>query len=401
MKQPHLSSKSLSDQRDQITAELGLFNLSKTPSKSCPVRKDVVSSWQRSALHVDNQISHAPVEDEYSAKHRWAESPLRPAAQKEMDHLIQLSNEGELVAAIADPSGQLLWTFASNHMRGLAESLNFVKGGHWDEHSVGTNAVGLSLELKQAVTVFSSEHYLPFVHDWVCYAAPIIHPQSGQCLGTLDISTTWKRHTPLGQSAVAELARSIAQRLPQTDSRAELELHALGQPYILFQGKIFNPGKRQMEILCLLALNPDGLTLEGLHAALYGDMPISTSTLKAELSHLRSLLDGQIGSRPYRLLSATIWADFIYLWQAIRVQNSSEAFSLFRGSFLPHSESPELSEWRYCIDAAMDSVVKSCNNPDTLINELCNTTAGSRQIRERLLELSSQDMNKFKGTGKR
>ena len=191
---------------------------------------------------------------------------------------------------------------------------------------------------------------------------------------------------PLGQAAVTELARAIGRCLPQHLPRAELEIHALGQPRILFRGKPLNLPMRQVEILCLLALNPQGLTLEGFHAALYGDLPVSTTTLKAELSHLRRLLDGQIGSRPYRL-QMPVWADFIHVWQALRQQQSNEAFSLYRGSFLPHSVSPELEEWRHCIDAVMGQALDSCRDPTMLMDKLCNSTSGSELVRERLSEL--------------
>jgi hypothetical protein len=251
---------------------------------------------------------------------------------------------------------------------------------------VGTNAVGLALKLRRSVTVFSSEHYMPFVHDWVCYAAPITHPQSGEVVGVLDMSTTWNRYTPLGQAAVTELARAIGRCLPQNLPRAELEIHALGQPRILFRGKPLNLPLRQVEILCLLALNPQGLTLEGFHAALYGDLPVSTTTLKAELSHLRRLLDGKIGSRPYRL-QMPVWADFIQVWQALRQQQGTAAFSLYRGSFLPQSVSPELEEWRHCIDAVMGRALESCQDPQVLMEKLCHSTSGSELVRERLAEL--------------
>lgn len=394
MTQASMRSSPLSQRRLDIETQWSRFVAGSPFIKAESIREDIMSSWQRSALHLKPQKLHAPADDEYTAAQYWKESQLCQAARREQEAMMQLAKEGELVAAIADPSGRLLWTFASNHMRKRAEAVNFTAGGHWDEHSVGTNAVGLSLKLRRSVTVFSSEHYLPFVHDWVCYGAPIIHPQSGECVGILDMSTTWNRHTPLGQAAVTELARAIARSLPQTQPKAELEIHALGQPRILFRGKPLNLPMRQVEILCLLALNPQGLSLEGCHAALYGDAPVSTTTLKAELSHLRRVLDGQIGSRPYRLLSS-VWADFIQVWQTLRQQRSSEAFSLYRGSFLPQSESPELEEWRHCIDAVMGQALESCQDPAVLMEKLCHSTSGSEMVRERLAELASRSGSKF------
>ena len=390
MEQVMASSTSLSQRRRIIETQWSRFQSGSPFLKSTEIREDIMSSWQRSLQFIKPRQTHAPADDEYTALQRWQQSQLCQAARREQDQMVQLAKEGELVAAIADPQGRLLWTFSSSHMRSRAEAVNFTAGGHWDEHSVGTNAVGLAMKLRRSVTVFSSEHYLPFVHDWVCYAAPIMHPQSGEVVGILDMSTTWNRHTPLGQAAVTELARSIGRCLPNCLPRAELEIHALGQPRILFEGKPLNLPMRQVEILCLLALNPQGLTLEGFHAALYGDSQVSLTTLKAELSHLRRLLGGKIGSRPYRL-QMPVWADFVQVWQTLRQQRSDEAFALYRGSFLPQSTSPELEEWRHCIDAVMGRALESCQEPRVLMEKLCHSTSGSELVRERLAELMSMN----------
>ncbi|MCB1620399.1 MAG: transcriptional regulator [Thiothrix sp.] len=352
---------------------------------------DIAESWQRSATRLDPKDEQLtiPCADEYVAGQRWQDSILRLVAGQELDQLKQLAREGSLVAAVSDPQGCLLWTFASQHMRRRAESVNFIPGGHWDEHSAGTNAVGLSATLRCPATVFSSEHFLPLVHDWVCYAAPIMHPQSGEMLGVLDISTTWNYHTPLGQAAVKELARSIAGRLPEVLPRAELELHGLGAPRVVFRGRELHLSHRQLEILCLLALNPQGLTLDAFHAALYGDQPVSASTLKAELSHIRRMLDGQVGSRPYRLM-VPVWADFIDIWQSLRQHRTQDAIGIYRGSFLPFSTSPELEEWRNCIDAVMGRALHDCDDFAILTGKMCNGAPGSELVRERLENLTLQ-----------
>ena len=349
------------------------------------IRSDIQGSWQRSVT-VAIQQGRAPADDAYLTSKLWKESVIRQAAEREQEQIIQLAREGELVAAIADASGRLLWTSASRHMQARAEAVNFTAGGRWDERSVGTNAVGLSLSLKSAVTVFSSEHYQPFVHDWVCYAAPIIHPQSGECVGILDLSTTWKRHTPLGQAAVTELARSIARCLPHQLPRAELEVYALGQPRVLFRGQPLVLPQRYLEMLCLLLLNPQGLSLEAFHAALYRDAVASTATLKAEISHLRRILDGKIGSRPYRLL-IPVWADFIQIWQALREQKTNEALALYRGPLMSSSDSPALNEWRHCLNVVMDQVLNTCTEPSVLVDQICSNPSGSHLVRERLVEL--------------
>lgn len=351
------------------------------------LRPEIYASWQRCALQLNPYSqTQAPVDEAYLVQQRWQESPLRAAAQREREQIMQLAREGSLVAALADAQGHLLWSFTSAHMQARAEAVRFIAGGHWNEEAIGTNAVGLSLKLGAASTVFSSEHYLSFLHDWVGYASPITHPQTGQMIGVLAISSTWNHHTPLGQAAVCELARAIAEHLPIWQPRAELELHALGIPKVIFRGQVQRISQRQLEILCLLALNPQGLTLDSFHAALYGDMPITISTLKAELSHLRRLLDGQIGSRPYRLLMP-IWADFIDVWERLRSGRVTEAVELYRGSFLPQSTSPELEEWRYCVDAVMTRAVDAGGDFSVLLEKMRLGSRGSVLVRDRLAEL--------------
>ena len=84
-----------------------------------------------------------------------------------------------------------------------------------------------------------------------------------------------------------------------------------------------------------------------------------------------------------------VWADFVEIWQALRRQKTGEAFSLYRGSFLPQSESPELEEWRRCIDAVMSRALGSCRDPVMLMDKLCHGSSGSDLVRERLGELMS------------
>jgi hypothetical protein len=352
------------------------------------IRKDILSSWSRSVEGVESSQLHAPGDDRAHAQHYWQDSPIGRAAAASLSDLMRMAEEGDLVAAIADPDGRLIWTYAAEGMLPQAESINLRVGSYWHEQAIGTNGIGLALSQGRPVTVFSSEHFQPFIHDWVSYAAPIYYPQTDRCAGVLSLSTVWKQHTPLGQAAVAELARTISTELIAEHTKAELEIYALGQPKVVYRGRVIQLPFRQIEILCLLALNSRGLSLESFHAALYGDAPVSLSTLKAELSHLRRLLGGKIGSRPYRL-QLSVWGDFIEIWQALRRKQNGEAFSLYRGSLLSGSVSPELEEWRHCIDAVMSQALGNCQDPLILIDKLCSNTSGSELVRERLFEMMS------------
>ena len=116
---------------------------------------------------------------------------------------------------------------------------------------------------------------------------------------------------------------------------------------------------------------------------------MALTTLKVELSHLRHLLNGHISSRPYRL-TVGVWADFVSLWQVLKEQQIEKAIELYRGAFLPQSASPELEEWRNCMEAVMAKVVSACADPALLLDNLQQGTQASELVRTRLLELTEK-----------
>ncbi|MBU0654040.1 MAG: GAF domain-containing protein [Gammaproteobacteria bacterium] len=343
----------LSLRQRQVAAQKERFLTGQTVDTSL-LHPGIAESWLRSANlhHLRIEQDYAPREDEYDVWQRWAASPLRQAMTPVVERIKQMVNDGGLVATLADPLGRLLWTYASEPIRASLERCNAAPGGRWDEQSVGTTSVGHALNLRRPVTVFADEHYLSLLKEWVCYSAPILHPQSGELYGVLNVGTVWERHTAVGEIAAVSMAQDIARHLPLHLPQAELEIRALGQPQVRFRGQSLHLTPRMVEILCILALNPAGLTLEACHAILYGDGQVSVSTLKAEFSHLRTLLDGCISSRVYRLL-ATVWADFIELWTALRQHKPEDAHRLYRGELLPDSTSSEIGEWRTCIAVTM------------------------------------------------
>ena len=277
------------------------------------VRPEILDSWTRSGASVARDVIQAPLADESETRSFWKGSPLQIAVERVEDELRRTAEDGDLVLAVTDPDTRVLWTYGGRVMRRKAETVNFVPGGRWDDRSVGTNALDLANRLDRPSMVFSAEHYAPIVHNWVCWAAPLHDPVSGTKLGVLDISTTWERTHPIGLATARVLARLVEQALPRTHfyeeaappeetSEPGLVLSLLGTAEARVDGQRLLLNRRQTEILSLLALHPDGLSLDQLHAMLYGDHAVTFSTLKAEVSHLRAALAGQLASRPYRLL---------------------------------------------------------------------------------------------------
>src|SRR5215472_3479066 len=173
--------------------DLNVRALGRQTSDDLPggVRTEIASSWQRSARHVSPNVTQALLTSDGDTRAAWESSPLSAAVRRLEAELRAAADDGDLVIAVTDPRARILWTHGGRVMRRHAERVNFVPGGRWDEASVGTNALDLALRLDRTATVYSAEHFSSCVHDWVCYAAPVHDPRTGQQLGVLDLSTTW------------------------------------------------------------------------------------------------------------------------------------------------------------------------------------------------------------------
>jgi hypothetical protein len=263
-------------------------------------------------------------------------------------------------------------------MRRKAESVNFVAGGRWDDASVGTNALDLANRVGAPSMVFSAEHYAPIVHNWVCWAAPVHDPATGEQLGVIDLSTTWDRTHPIGLATARVMARLIETAMPAStghsrtpmqavpDDRPGLSLHLLGAAEARLDGQRLLLNRRQTEILALLAMHPEGLSLEHLHALLYGDQSVTPSTLKAEVSHLRAALGGQLASRPYRLMMP-VHLDVDTVVSLIRQGKVRAAVAAYGGDLLPGTNSPALSELADYIAVAVREALMSDPQPDAVV----------------------------------
>lgn len=315
--------------------------------------KGVLASWRRSSTSVSPEVDAAPVDDADDAIARWRTSPVASGFRAMPADVSRVADDGDLIAAITDHTGRIVWTHGSPVMQRAAERVNFVPGGHWDEASVGTNALALALRTGEPSTVYSAEHFSRAVHGWVCYSVPLQDPTTGAVLGVLDLSTTWDRAHPLAMRSAQLLGRLLTANMPRPRPTEGVELQVLGSAKARVNGQPLLLPHRQVEILLLLALHPQGLSLLALHARLYGDAHVSPSTLKAEVSHLRTALGGAIGSRPYRLL-VSVDSD---LQRALRALDEGDFSHLTGAPLLPDSTSPDIEEWRHYLEVAQRAAV--------------------------------------------
>jgi hypothetical protein len=347
------------------------------------LRTEIVASWERSADHLPSNVDAAPMADPDETRTTWEESPLRSAVERLEPDLRLAADDGDLVVALTDPWARILWTYGGRVMRRHAERVNFVPGGRWDEASVGTNALDLALRVDGPATVYSAEHFSSAVHEWVCWAAPVHDPVTGRQLGVLDLSTTWDRTHPIGLATAGALARLLERELPgipaQTAARAgpgavagqpmpagPLRLCLLGRAEAWLGGARLLLTRRQTEILALLVLNPRGFSLDELHALIYGDGTVSRTTLKAEVSHLRSALGGRIASRPYRL-DMPVHCDVVDVLDHIRAGDVAAAAAAYGGDLMPGSDSPALAEYGHYVAVALREALLANPQPEAVL----------------------------------
>ncbi|MFF4585698.1 GAF domain-containing protein [Streptomyces sp. NPDC001388] len=338
------------------------------PSSYQALRHEVAESWVRSLPSVDPARDSAPVTDGGAIQHRWTDSLLRRPVGALSDELRSIADDAGFVTAVTDESGTIMWTCAGQDMRRRAERVNFAPGGRWDEQAMGTNALSLALRTGRPSTVFSAEHLVTALHGWVCYCAPI-HSPDGHVLGVLDLSTTWDRSHPLAMSTVRGLVsaieaglRSESPRPPRTDL-PQLRLSCMGEEKAVREGVSLPLRPRQLEILTLLALEPDGFSPERLRDALYGDRPVTASTFKAEISHLRRALGGGVATRRYAL-TTPVSCDAVDVLRALESGDADTALRLYRGPLLPRSEAPGIEEWRTRLEVAVREAVLASTRPE-------------------------------------
>ncbi|MFE3226507.1 transcriptional regulator [Nocardia sp. NPDC059228] len=334
------------------------------PGTEVVLRNEVAESWARSLRTVDPTRAVAPGTDRDELGSRWAESPLRTPITEMAGELRALSEDSGMVAVVTDDTGTVLFSCGDRSVRRRAESVNLAPGGCWDEPYMGTSGVALSLHSGRPTSVWAAEHLVEALHGWVCYCAPI-RAADGRQLGVLDLSTYWDRSHPLILTTVRALVTAIEARVHAEQSRpaGDTRLESLGVPRLYKQGKQMAMRPRQLEILTLLALEPEGFTPERLHEAVYGDRSVSSSTLKADVSRLRAATDGRIADRRY-MLTEPLACDAVELLAALEAGDLTTAVRLYRGPLLPDSDVPGIVQWREHLDVCLRTAVLADHNPE-------------------------------------
>ncbi|WP_162621500.1 hypothetical protein [Deinococcus arenae] len=164
---------------------------------------------------------------------------------------------------------------------------------------------------------------------------------------------------------------------PQT-----LTLHLLGRTDAHWAGQPLKLQPRQLEMLVLLSLNPEGLSGDQFAALLYRDEHVARSSLKAGLSRLRDVIP--VASQPYRLLPA-VQADYLDVMALVQAGRVADALRRYEGPLLPASDAPGIAEYRELLQAALRQAVLDHRDP-ALLSELALKLGDDLEVWELALE---------------
>jgi transcriptional regulator of acetoin/glycerol metabolism len=351
------------------------------------VRGLVLESWLRSRSSGVDPDRHLPpvdlLDDELEAVRRdHVLSSVMPVVRR---LLVDSAADLDLLVAVSDETGRLLWVEGAPGLRRRAEAMHFVPGALWSEEHAGTNAPGTALALDHGVQIFAHEHYNRIVQPWSCTAAPIHDPETGAVLGVLDVTggdLVAAPHTlALVQAAVhaveTELRLQALRPAVTTGARVRavprqsavtrrLDVLGLDHGVLHLGGESRTLSQRHSEILLLLATHPQGVGAEQLAVELHAD-DLPLVTIRAELSRLRGLLgDLAPTSRPYRL-PHPLATDLAQVEQLISRGQVARAVRAYRGPVLPRSDAPGVRRVRRRLHDRLRAAVLGSADPALLV----------------------------------
>ena len=346
---------------------------SSTDINELPLRSDVRESWKRS-LAASALTSQTPT--------FLSEDHLRLARERSQLHrtwpvfeklLVPAATEANLLVALADTQGRLLWIAGGHTARNSADSAGFVEGADWSERSMGTTAPGMALATGAGAQVSEAEHIHELAHRFSCSAVPIRNPRTGQVIGAIDLTggpeAVALHSLPLLQAAV--MAAETQLLLPAAGAVVDPDYLDLVSAEGARLGE--TPlSLRHAEILTLLSEHPEGLSSAELVDLLF-ERPDAAAegTVRAEIVRIRKVLAGlpghELQSRPYRLpwaLQTTLGRLREYLERG----DLEHAVQLYSPNILTRSQAPGINEVKSRVFAAMRELLLDAGSAQQLVH---------------------------------
>src|SRR3954468_5759388 len=191
------------------------------------LRPVIVSSWERCvAAGVDVDRPAPRVFDEAETATRLAAHPLAAVVPLVGGSLGAATTEARHLIVVSDADGVLLWAAGHPSMLEAAIAPRFLPGSLCSEAAVGTNALGTAPALDPPIQVFSAEHFSRLLHGWSSAAAPIHEPATGELLGAVALSCSFRHAHPDSLALVTAVGRAAEAHLGRERERHDAGLVA-------------------------------------------------------------------------------------------------------------------------------------------------------------------------------
>jgi hypothetical protein len=151
---------------------------------------------------------------------------------------------------------------------------------------------------------------------------------------------------------------------PILDDDVPLRIATLGAREVRLHGEKLELTPFLVELLTILALHPQGLSPQQLHAHLYPEARDRMASVKMNVSRLRRLIP--ITSPPYRI-DLDYRLDALELEHLIDAGKLRQALAVYAGPFLEKSDIPVLADHRAYLEDLLRQAVMDSQDPEVLV----------------------------------
>jgi DNA-binding CsgD family transcriptional regulator len=177
---------------------------------AAPVRPEIGASWDRS---VRSGLRPDQFEAKFDSNINSGGALVR-AARPVLDEVAADLSGFSVGVVLTDDRGLVLdrWV-ADRGLNARFDKILLAPGFHYEEGSVGTNAIGTALAQRAPSLVDGTEHFADALITMACAAVPICDPATGRLLGAVDLSCRAKDASPLMLPLARRAGREIERRL--------------------------------------------------------------------------------------------------------------------------------------------------------------------------------------------
>lgn len=154
------------------------------------VRNVVYESWKRCRdLGINpylKSISKILIEEDFSNVLKCNKKFIEISTPY-MNNLYEFVRDSGFIISLINFEGIILKIIGDKSLKDKLKKGGFVEGSNWSEDSVGTNAIGTSLFIKEPLQVFSNEHYCRFAQASSCSCSPIKNID-GEVIGAINLT---------------------------------------------------------------------------------------------------------------------------------------------------------------------------------------------------------------------